>query len=217
MKYSVIFDMDGVLIDSELAMRVSAQEALKEYGVNAPAEDFDEFTGMGENRFVGGVAEKHGVPFRTEMKDRAYELYGTTIKNLIVVYEGIAELIRSLKAEGRKIAVASAADRVKVLINLDCIGVTAADFNAVITGSVVSKNKPDPEIYLTAAAAIGADPATCIVNEDTPAGIRAAKAAGMLCVGITSTYSEEILRANGADYILPHTSGLLQLLHQIQK
>ena len=111
---------------------------------------------------------------------------------------------------------ASAADLVKVKVNLDCIGVTEKDFDAIITGSVVTKNKPDPEIYLKAAEAIGVDPSTCIVCEDSPAGIRAAKSAGMQCVGITSTYPEDVLKSHGADYTLSHSTKLVDLLHQIE-
>ena len=58
----ILFDMDGVLIDSEYCMRLSSILALKEYGIEATHEDFMEFTGMGEDRFIGGVVEKYGKP-----------------------------------------------------------------------------------------------------------------------------------------------------------
>ena len=61
---AIIFDMDGVLLDSEPAMKKSAILALKEFGVEAKEEDFIPFTGAGEDRFVGGVAELHGVPYK---------------------------------------------------------------------------------------------------------------------------------------------------------
>ena len=76
---AVLFDMDGVLIESEWLMRASAIQALADYGVTARDEDFLEFTGCGEDRFVGGVAEKHGVPYDTAMKERAYDYYGSRV------------------------------------------------------------------------------------------------------------------------------------------
>ena len=67
---AVLFDMDGVLIDSEEYMAKTGVRALKKYGIDAKESDFAEFVGCGENRYVGGVAEKYGVPYRTEMKSR---------------------------------------------------------------------------------------------------------------------------------------------------
>lgn len=64
----IIFDMDGVLVDSEPVIRMAAIRGLKEYGVFAKPEDFDPFVGAGEDRFVGGVSEKYGVPYVPEMK-----------------------------------------------------------------------------------------------------------------------------------------------------
>ena len=73
---AVLFDMDGVLIDSEEYMAKTGVRALKKYGINAKESDFAEFVGCGENRYVGGVAEKYGVPYRTEMKYYLYTCYG---------------------------------------------------------------------------------------------------------------------------------------------
>ena len=69
---AVLFDMDGVLIDSEEYMAKTGVRALKKYGIDAKESDFAEFVGCGENRYVGGVTEKYGVPYRTEMKDYLY-------------------------------------------------------------------------------------------------------------------------------------------------
>ena len=75
MKYkAILFDMDGVLIESEFLMRASAIHALAQYGIEAKHEDFVEFTGMGEDKFVGGVAEKYGHTYTFDMKEKAYEM-----------------------------------------------------------------------------------------------------------------------------------------------
>ena len=75
MTNAVIFDMDGVLVDSEPIICAAAIRALAEFGVAAKPDDFEPFVGAGENRFVGGVAELHGKTFVPEMKHRTYDWY----------------------------------------------------------------------------------------------------------------------------------------------
>ena len=85
---AVLFDMDGVLIDSEEYMAKTGVRALKKYGIEAKESDFAEFVGCGENRYVGGVAEKYGVPYRTEMKDYLYACYGEHVKEEANIPDG---------------------------------------------------------------------------------------------------------------------------------
>ena len=82
---AVLFDMDGVLIDSEEYMAKTGVRALKKYGIDAKESDFAEFVGCGENRYVGGVAEKYGVPYRTEMKEYLYACYGEHVKEIFFI------------------------------------------------------------------------------------------------------------------------------------
>ena len=83
MKYkAILFDMDGVLIESEFLMRHSAIQALADYGITAKHEDFLEFTGMGEDKFVGGVAEKYGHTYTFDMKEKAYDYFGQQVKEM---------------------------------------------------------------------------------------------------------------------------------------
>ena len=211
-KKTILFDMDGVLIDSEVAMSTAAIDALHEWGISPVREDFIPFTGMGERAFIGGVAEKYGVPYESRMKDLAYHIYGTSRRDLIVVFPNIHEMIVELKNRGYRVAVASAADLCKVKVNLECIGFTPDDFDAVITGSDVEKKKPDPEIYLKAAAAVGVSTDDCIVVEDAISGIKAGLAAGMVCIGVASTFSKEKLLEEGASVAVTHTPELLDLI-----
>lgn len=212
---SILFDMDGVLLDSEYAVRTACIQMLQEYGIRASHEDFLPFTGMGEDGFIGGVTEKYGVAYSTEMKDKAYAIYDTIAAEKIHLFPGIREMVLELQRRGLGLAVASSADRVKVNINLRCLGLSPDDFQAVITGSDIRRKKPDPEIFLTAAAGIPTDPAQCMVVEDAPSGVRAAKAAGALCAAVTSTFSQAQLREAGADFILAHTPDLLALLETL--
>ncbi len=204
MKYkAILFDMDGVLIDSEWLMRDAAIQALAEHGVQAKHEDFREFTGMGEDRFVGGVAEKYGLKYETYMKEKAYDYFGQRVMNETEVPEGVKEMLETLHGRGVKLAVCSAADRRKVLYNLKAIGVSQDLFKAIVTGSDVERKKPAPDIYLKGAEAVGEAPADCLVVEDALSGIQAAHTAGMDAVGVPTTFSKEELAAQkNPEYIL---------------
>ena len=194
MKYkAILFDMDGVLIESEYLMRHAAIKALAEYGITAKHEDFLEFTGMGEDKFVGGVAEKHGLRYTFDMKERAYDYFGEQVKELAHVPEGVKEMLTALHEKGLVMAVCSAADLRKVRYNIQAIGVDESIFSALVTGSDVERKKPFPDIYLEGARRIGMKPEDCLVIEDALSGIQAAHAAGMDAVGVPTTFSKEDL------------------------
>ena len=194
MKYkAILFDMDGVLIESEFLMRHSAIQALAEWGIEAKHEDFREFTGMGEDMFVGGVAQKYGHTYTYDMKDRAYDYFGAQVKELAHVPEGVKEMLEALHEKGLVMAVCSAADLRKVRYNIQAIGVDESIFSALVTGSDVERKKPFPDIYLKGAQLIGMEPKDCLVVEDAVSGIKAAHAAGMDAVGVPTTFSKEEL------------------------
>ena len=209
---AILFDMDGVLIESEYLMRASAIRALDDYGVTARHEDFLEFTGMGEDRFVGGVAEKHGLVYKTEMKELAYDYFGQKVKEEAHVPAGVKEMLEALHGMGLTLAVCSAADLRKVRYNLMAIGVEETIFSALVTGSDVARKKPFPDIYLEGARRIGTDPEDCLVIEDAISGIQAAHAAGMDAVGVPTTFSQQVLQEKAApEYMLDEIRNLTKL------
>ena len=213
MKYkAILFDMDGVLIESEFLMRHSAIQALAEYGIQAKHEDFREFTGMGEDMFVGGVAQKYGHAYTFDMKDRAYDYFGAQVKELAHVPEGVKEMLMALHEKGLVMAVCSAADLRKVRYNIQAIGVDESIFSALVTGSDVERKKPFPDIYLKGAELIGMDPKDCLVVEDAVSGIKAAHAAGMDAVGVPTTFSkEELAERVHPEYLLNEIKELTDL------
>ena len=207
---AILFDMDGVLLNSEYAIRQCSIDMLAEYGVNACHDDFIPYTGMGEDRFIGGVAEKYGLAYDKKMKDRTYELYGQH-PEWVETFAGIAEFIWELKKTYR-LAVASSADEVKVAINLNCIGLSKSDFDAIVTGTQIKRKKPDPEIYLTAASLLNVSPTDCIVVEDAVAGVKAGIAAGAKVIGILGSFSQAELSQAGAQWICKKTTDIKNLL-----
>jgi HAD superfamily hydrolase (TIGR01509 family) len=198
----VIFDMDGVLVDSEEFIIKASTMMFAERGLNVKARDFKPFVGMGENRFIGGVAEKYGhVHNIRELKKRTYDIYLEIIKGRLKPLPGAFEFIRQCRERGLWLAVASSADMRKVKGNLEEIGLGFDKFDAVISGEDVVNKKPAPDIFLLAAERIGVEASKCLVIEDAVSGVKAAKAAGAKCLGITSSFSQEELA--GADWFAP--------------
>ena len=191
---AVIFDMDGVLTDSEPLICAAAMEMFREKGVTVQPEDFHPFVGTGENRYLGGVAEKYGVTMDIEVaKERTYEIYLAMVPKQLEAFPGAVELIRKCRAAGIPCAVASSADRIKIEANLNKIGLPPDTWQAIVTAEDVEKRKPDPAIFLMAAKRLGVIPAKCTVVEDAVNGITAAKAAGMRCVAVASTFPASLL------------------------
>ena len=199
----IIFDMDGVLVDSEPFICEAAMRMFETtYGQVVRREDFAPFVGAGEDRFIGGVAEKYGVTLSMPRdKFRTYEIYLDIIRGRLEPLPGAIAFVREVKARGLRSAVATSADRVKMEGNLREIKLSPADFDALITGDDVAKKKPDPEIFLLAASRLNLPPAECLVIEDAPNGIVAAKAAGCRCLGLTSSFTEVTLREAGANFV----------------
>ena len=199
----VIFDMDGVLVDSEPFICEAAMRMFEQtYGLIVKREDFIPFVGAGEDRFIGGVAEQYGVTLSMPRdKFRTYEIYLDIIRGKLKPLPGAVEFVRAVRSRGMRTAVATSADRVKMEGNLREIGLVVADFDAVVTGDDVARKKPDPEIFVLAAERIGLLPERCLVVEDAPNGVRAAKAAGCRCLGLTSSFTDATLREAGADHV----------------
>ncbi len=210
---AVLFDMDGVLIDSEAIILKAAIMGLSKFGIKAEPEDFTEFVGAGEDRYIGGTAKKHGAEFVPEMKDVTYEIYAELLKEAPdAVYDGVLDMLNLVK-HNYFTAVCSAADCVKVNHNLNAIGVTPEFFGTLITGSDVKRQKPFPDIFLAAAERLDIPASECVVIEDSINGIKAAKAAKMTSIGVTTSFSREVLLEKAApDYIITDIRELPNLL-----
>ena len=203
----VIFDMDGVLVDSEPAGIFASIKVIEDLGFKGiKPEEFKEFTGMGDDKFISGVLEAHGGVYTKDLKQKMYEIYVANAKEKVHVYPWSKPIITELHNIGFKVAVASASDLIKVKCNVNCIGVDAKILSAIVTGSDITRNKPAPDIFLKAAQRSSVDPARCVVTEDSLAGITAAKNAGMRAVGVTTSFSEQELYDAGADIVVDDLS-----------
>jgi HAD superfamily hydrolase (TIGR01509 family) len=175
---AVLFDMDGVLVDSEEITRQAAVMMFSEKGHRVQPEDFIPFAGTSAHEQIcaGKISALPGV-FKT------------------------MELCRSRRL---KTAIATSADEFKMLINLKEIGLPMGTFDVAVFAEMVRNSKPDPEIYLTASEILGIQPSKCLVIEDAPSGLQAAAAAGMKSLGLSTTFPPEKLEL--ADWIIPDLS-----------
>ena len=193
---AVIFDMDGVLTDSEPLINAAAIAMFKEQGLAVQPLDFLPFVGAGEDRYIGGVAEKYGFPLDLPgAKRRTYEIYLGLVPTALHAFPGAQDFVRRCRTAGRLVAVASSADAIKIAANLLQIGLPGDFWDGVVTGEEVRHKKPAPDIFLAAAQKLAVTPAECVVVEDAVNGVQAAKAAGMRCIAVAQTFPAEQLRA----------------------
>jgi beta-phosphoglucomutase len=190
----VLFDMDGVLVDSEAFICRAAIEMFRENGVIVTETDFHPFVGMGENRYLGGVAEKYHCTLQIDAaKARTYEIYEEITRDNLDPLPGAIEFVSLCRGKGLKLALATSADRVKMEINLREIGLSGKAFDSTVNGLEVERKKPFPDIYVKAAENIGLKPEECLVVEDAVSGIKAAKSAGCRCLAVTTSFDRDKL------------------------
>ncbi len=185
----VLFDMDGVLVDSEEYIRNAAIMMFAEYGIKAEPEDFLPFVGMGENRYLGGVAAKYGLAADIDIiKARTYYLYGVITHGKLKPLPGARQFVDKCIQKGLRIALASSADRIKIEISLRETEIPQELFHAIVNGLDVENKKPFPDIYLKACELLGLIPEECLVAEDAVSGVEAAKRAGCKCLALTTSF-----------------------------
>lgn len=213
----VVFDMDGVLIDSHPAHQQAWRMFLRELGKETSDEDL-QFVLDGRKRqdiirhFLGELTEQQ-VEHYSRIKDRHFAAFAGDVRPI----PGAVELLEALSAAGIQAAVATSASAFRAREMLDRFHLSHL-FTAVVTGSEVTHGKPDPEIFQLAAARLGQNPRCMAAIEDAVSGIKAATAAGMNCLGIATGERAAMLLAAGAKTTRVNLVGLsvadLQALRQ---
>lgn len=197
---ALILDMDGVLCDSEPFIAAAAGEMLRRrYGIVATRADFLPFVGAGEDRFISGAAERHGVTVDLAIdKPLTYEIYLDLIRGALQPIDGAREFLAVARAAGLRLALATSSDRPKLEGNLAAMGIPESTFDVVISAEHVTHKKPDPETFLRAVEQLGVPASRCLVVEDARNGVRAARAAGCAVLGISSSQPAAELLGEGA-------------------
>ncbi|WP_197530388.1 HAD family hydrolase [Bythopirellula polymerisocia] len=188
---AVIFDVDGVLIDSYQAHYDSWLKMFAEKGVSFTEQEFRATFGRTSHDIIGALyGDNLSDAEIREWDDRKEALYRDIIRESFPAIDGAVELLDALSAEGFRLAVGSSGPPENISLTLDCLGRSEL-FAAKVTRVDVTRGKPDPQVFQIAAERLGAEPSECVVVEDAPAGIEAANRAGMASVALTGTATRE--------------------------
>jgi beta-phosphoglucomutase len=186
MTWGVIFDMDGVLVDSSEAHYEAWRELGDQVGKPFSRQLFESTFGMHNQQimplWLGEVSQER----LQELADQKEAAYRRLAPSKLKAIAGVQELIARLRAERIPLAVGSSGPLANVRLILESLGLSES-FQALSTGEDVHHGKPDPEVFLVAARRLGLEPRQCVVMEDAPQGIEAARRAQMPVVAITSS------------------------------
>jgi len=211
----IVFDMDGVVINSHPAHRQAWQEFLGMFGKQVSEADLD-FILEGRKRqdilrhFLGDVSERELREYG-EKKDELFQ----RISDEVLPISGVVELLQELAQLGIPAAMATSASERRTRLMLNRLDLTHY-FRAVVTGDEVAEGKPNPAIYKLAAQRLQLPVEDLLALEDAPRGVEAAISAGMRCVGVASRTKADSLRQAGAEYVIPDFVGVsLDLLENL--
>ena len=194
---AVIFDMDGLMLDSERAITACLARAAEELGQAIEPDYWLGMVGKGDAACRGMLAERIGDDMAQALLARCHALYDSVVEAGVPLRPGILELLDLLVARGIPRAVATSTRRPLALRKLETAGLLRR-FDVVCTSTDVAHPKPAPDIYLLAAAQLHVAPAHCLVLEDSPTGVRAALAAGMTPIQVPDLLApDEEVRALG--------------------
>jgi len=208
---AIIFDMDGVVADSEPLHIKAENKTLAPYNVQVTEEDYREFMGRSPKLLLENLVKKYSI--NVDMQ----ELLSVHKENLLQLYnnevtpiEGSLQLIQWFSDRDYLLALASSSD-IKLVDSVISKFKIRNIFKAVLSGSEVKNIKPAPEIFLKAASQLSVQPKHCLVIEDSAAGVKAAQSAGMRCIGFRSphTPSQDL---SLADMVIDDLTALLTML-----
>ena len=198
---AVIFDMDGVLVDSHTAHKRAWQRFLDSVGRTVTESEL-EFIFDGRKRedilrhFLGELSAEKIRQFG-DQKEAFFRQDAIDLKTI----RGVPEFLEHLERENLRLGVASAGSSSRVHFVLEQLRLQRY-FDAIVAGNDVVLGKPDPAIFRLASSRLGVEPGRAVVFEDSVSGIKAAKAAGMKCVGIANSSRTDILLEAGADQVV---------------
>ncbi|MHC4941781.1 MAG: HAD family hydrolase [Planctomycetota bacterium] len=189
---AVIFDVDGVLTDSEPLHLEATNRVLANLGKALDEEENKEYLGLDERDFWKKVVARFELEADPEsLGAQRIAEYLELVQDGLLPMPGVPECITGMLMRGLSLAAASSSSRKVVDATLVELGLKKS-FQVVVCGDEVRRSKPDPEIFLKAAEGLGVQPDQCLVIEDSPNGIQAAREAGMLPVAVLNQYNFDL-------------------------
>jgi len=196
---AVIFDMDGVLVDSEPLHKEAKVLALAELGIVLPDQFYEGYKGSTDETVMRVIAEAHPGTDAETLLRRKHEMF-ESLEHALAAVPGAIDFVGWAKARYR-IALATSATPRNRAAALDLLGLQDA-FEVVIDADDFERPKPDPEVFQVAMRLLVLLPEQCWIVEDSLNGVKAAKAAGCVTAGLTTTFSRELLEKSGADIVV---------------
>jgi len=194
---AVIFDMDGVLLDSEPIHFEATRALLAEHGIEYSAASGDNFFGCTDHEVFRVLRARYGLTSSEQELTKAWlAKVIPVLPTKAAPLPGVPEVLHDLRRRGLRLALASSSVPAVIAASLDALGI-AGLFDARVSGHDVENGKPSPDIFLEAARRLALPPGDCIVIEDSYNGLQAARAAGMKCV-VVPCASTAHQRFNGA-------------------
>jgi len=196
---AILFDLDGVLVDSEKVIGKIALDVFKEEGLDVIEEDLYRFVGGGDRIFIDGISKLYNkeLDFDTTYK----KINDKYLESEIPLINGAVDFLINAKKAQFKIAIVSSARRKKVLKNLNALNLGEDFFDLVVTGENIVRNKPNPDIYQYAALTLKVPYENCLVFEDSILGVTAAKEAKCNVVALSTTSESKKLEKAGAMFV----------------
>ena len=183
---TVIFDMDGLMVDSEPMHYESVNRVLSRYGVELSSIENARYVGVPDVEAFADLVVRYRLPVSSvTLVAEKRATYLGLIAGRIVAQPGLYRLLDRLEADGYALAVASSSPIVEIELILGRLEVKER-FRGYFSAEQVARGKPAPDLFLHAASQVGAQPACCLVLEDAPSGVRAAQSAGMTCFAVPS-------------------------------
>lgn len=199
MTKAVIWDMDGVLVNTAPFHFRAWRRILKEEGKNLAEKEFLATFGMKSEDILRKTLSELGTEELRLLARRKEEYYRQEVEGKVEPLPGVRAMLESLRPAGFRQALASSAPVTNIRLILDSLGISNY-FEAIVSGDEVKAGKPAPEIFLEASRRLGVPPGRCVVVEDSIAGVKAARAAGMHCVAVINSNPPEKL--GEADMVL---------------
>jgi len=196
---AVLWDLDGVLVDTAQFHFQAWRQLLGELGRSLSEEEFGRTFGLRNDLVLRNLLGHVPAEEVQRLAERKEALFREHAAGRVAALPGAVELVRRSRESGRRNALVTSTPRANIDFVLKQVGL-AGRFDTIVAAEDVSNGKPDPEGYLLAALRLGAAPVRCLVVEDAPGGIEAARRAGMRSLGVTTTHSREELAA--ADVIV---------------